>query len=273
MEATFWTLLGAVAVLVLISVVGVRAGSKIKTARDFSTGSGMGVPMVAGSLIGTLVGGASTIGTAQLAFTYGLSAWWFTLGGGIGLAIMAAFFVGPLRRSGLVTLPQILTKEYGKPVATTAALLMSVGTFISIVSQLLSGAALITSVWNMPTLWAVALAAALMVVYVLFGGAWGAGMVGIVKTVLLYVVTLICGVTAVSLAGGFSVFTESLPADQYFNLFARGLWKDGGAGASLIFGVLTTQAYFLPMVSAGSEKTAKNGALLAGARKTVKPKI
>ena len=138
MEASFWTAVGALAVLALITVVGIRAGSKIKSAKDFTTGSGMGVPMVAGSLIGTLVGGASTIGTAQLAFTYGLSAWWFTLGGGIGLAIMAAWFVGPLRRSGLSTLPQILTKEYGKQVATAAALLMSIGTFISIVSQLLS---------------------------------------------------------------------------------------------------------------------------------------
>ena len=264
MEASIWTAVGALAVLALITVVGVRAGGKIKSAKDFNTGSGMGVPMVAGSLIGTLVGGASTIGTAQLAFTYGLSAWWFTLGGGIGLAIMALWFVGPLRRSGLSTLPQILTKEFGKNVATAAALLMSIGTFISIVSQLLSGAALVTSVWPMPTLWAVALTAVLMVVYVFFGGAWGAGMVGIVKTILLYVVTLICGVTAVSLAGGFSVFSQTLPAEQYFNLFARGLWKDGGAGASLIFGVLTTQAYFLPMVSAKDEKTAKNGALLGG---------
>ena len=264
MEASIWTAVGALAVLALITVVGVRAGGKIKSAKDFNTGSGMGVPMVAGSLIGTLVGGASTIGTAQLAFTYGLSAWWFTLGGGIGLAIMAAWFVGPLRRSGLSTLPQILTKEYGKQVATAAALLMSIGTFISIVSQLLSGAALVTSVWPMSTVWAVILTAALMVVYVFFGGAWGAGMVGIVKTILLYAVTLICGITAVSLAGGFSVFTEALPAEQYFHLFARGLWKDGGAGASLVFGVLTTQAYFLPMVSAKDEKTAKNGALLGG---------
>ena len=264
MNISIWAAVGTLAVLVLISMVGVRAGGKVKTAKDFTTGSGMGAPMVAGSLIGTLVGGASTIGTAQLAFTYGLSAWWFTLGGGIGLAIMAAWFVGPLRRSGLTTLPQILTKEYGKKVATAAALLMSIGTFISIVSQLLSGAALITSVWAMPTGWAVAATAVLMVVYVLFGGAWGAGMVGMVKTVLLYVVTLICGITAVSLAGGFSVFAQNLPAEQYFNLFARGVWKDGGAGASLVFGVLTTQAYFLPMVSAKNEKTAKNGALLGG---------
>jgi len=257
-------LLGMLAVLALISVVGVRAGRKIKTAKDFTTGSGMGMPMVAGSLIGTLVGGASTIGTAQLAFTYGMSAWWFTLGGGIGLGIMALWFIGPLRKSGLSTLPQLLTREYGKRIATTAAILISAGTFISIVSQLLSGAALITSVWSMPTALAVAVAAVLMVVYVLFGGAWGAGMVGIVKTVLLYGVTLICGITAIVRAGGLDIFPAQLPAEQYFNLFARGLWKDAGGGASLVFGVLTTQAYFLPIISSKDEKTARGGSLLGG---------
>ena len=177
---------------------------------------------------------------------------------------MTLWFIRPLRNSGLTTLPQILTKEYGKKVATAAAILMSVGTFISIVSQLLSGAALITSLWQMPTLAAVLLTVALMVVYVFFGGAWGAGMVGIVKTVLLYTVTLVCGIAAIWLAGGLETFTNALPKEQYFNLFARGIWKDAGAGASLIFGVLTTQAYFLPILSAKSEKVAKKGCLLGG---------
>lgn len=264
MEATIFTALGAVLVLALITFVGVRAGKNVKNASDFTTGSGMGSLMVAGSLIGTLVGGASTIGTAQLAFTYGLSAWWFTLGGGLGLLVMTLWFIRPLRESGLSTLPQILTKEYGKKVATAAAILMSVGTFISIVSQLLSGAALITSLWQFPTAAAVLLTVVLMLVYVFFGGAWGAGMVGIVKTVLLYAVTLVCGIAAIALAGGLDAFTAALPREQYFNLFARGAWKDGGAGASLIFGVLTTQAYFLPILSAKNEKIAKKGAIFGG---------
>ena len=262
MELSTFTVLGMLAVLALISYVGIRAGGKIKTAKDFTTGSGMGTSMVAGSLIGTLVGGASTIGTAQLAFTYGLSAWWFTMGGGLGLFFMAIFFVRPLRKSGLSTLPQILTREYGKPIATTAAILMSVGTFISIVSQLLSGAALITSLWPMEVVWAVIMAAILMIVYVLFGGAWGAGMVGMVKTVLMYAITLVCGITAIAKAGGLEAF--DLPAQQYFNFFARGVWKDGGACASLVFGVLTTQAYFLPIISAKDEKTAINGSVWGG---------
>ena len=258
------TLLGAAATLALICLVGVLAGKKVSGGKDFTTGSNMGVSMIAGSLVGTLVGGASTIGTAQLAFTYGFSAWWFSLGGGIGLLVMAAFFAKPLYHSGHSTIPQILTAEYGKTTATTAAILMSVGTFISILSQLLSGVALISTVYPLPTAAAIFAVVALMLVYVIFGGAWGAGMVGIVKTVLLYVATIVCGVVSLQLAGGLGSFTSQLPQEQYFNLFARGYLKDGGAGASLLFGVLTTQSYILPIVSAKNLKISRGGAALGG---------
>ena len=269
MYLSFLTVLGMAATLALISIVGIYAGKKVRSAQDFTSGSNLGVSMIAGSLVGTLVGGASTIGTAQLAFNYGFSAWWFSLGGGIGLLIMAAFFAKPLHGSALVTLPQILTREYGKKVATAAAILMSVGTFMSIVSQLLSGVALVTSLYPFPTVAAMALVVVMMVVYVVFGGAWGAGMVGIVKTVLLYVATFVCGIVSLKLAGGLNTFTEVLPAERYFNLFARGYWKDGGAGASLIFGVLTTQSYILPIVSAKNLRISRAGAALGGVLTTV----
>ena len=269
MELSVLSVLGMLATLALITGVGIYAGKKVKNGQDFVSGGNMGVSMIAGSLVGTLVGGASTIGTAQLAFNYGFSAWWFSLGGGIGLLIMAVFFAKPLYESGLVTMPQMLTREYGKKVATAAAILMSVGTFMSIVSQLLSGVALVTSLYAVPTAAAMAIVVVLMVVYVVFGGAWGTGMVGIVKTVLLYVATFVCGIVSLRLAGGLDVFVETLPADRYFNLFARGYWKDGGAGASLIFGVLTTQSYILPVVSARNLKISRAGTALGGVLTTV----
>lgn len=255
-------LLGAVCVFILITAVGIYAGRKIRSAADFSVGRGMSATVVAGALVGTLVGGASTIGTAQLAFTNGLSAWWYTLGGGIGLCVMAVFFASPLRRNGSATMPQILTKEYGKTTATVAAILMSVGTFISIVSQMISGTALITSVLPVPVIAAAALTAFLMVVYVLFGGAWGAGLVGRVKTVLLYGLTMLCAVIVLCHADSGALL--ELPKEQYFDLFSRGFVVDGGAGLSVVFGVLTTQAYFLPMISAKDLKTSRTGSLLGG---------
>lgn len=260
---TLPTVMGALAALLLVALTGVYAGKKVKNAGDFTGGSKMGTAMIAGSLVGTLVGGASTIGTAQLAFTYGFSAWWFTLGGGIGLFILALLFAGPMYRGGYRTLPQILSKAYGKNIATLAAVLMSVGTFISILSQLLSGQALITSVAPLGKLGALGLTVVLMVIYVIFGGAWGAGMVGIVKTVLLYAATIMCGIMCLTLSGEGGIL-GTLPREQYLNLFARGLWKDGGAGVSLLLGVLTTQAYILPVMSGKTLKTAKAGALLGG---------
>ncbi len=262
---TLFHYLGAALVLILITAVGIYSGRKIKSSSDFSSGGKSGgVLVTTGSLVGTLVGGASTIGTAQLAFNYGFSAWWFTLGGGIGLFALAFIFAKPFYNSGKTTISQILISEYGKKAATWATVLMSVGTFLSIVSQLLSGTALISSISPIGALPSTVITIGLMMAYVVFGGVWGAGMTGIVKTLLLYASTLLCGIVAIRLGGGVNAFYSALPSEQYFNLFARGIWKDGGAGLSLLFGVLTTQAYILPIVSAKNLNTSKRGALLGG---------
>lgn len=255
---------GALLVLAAITAVGLYSGSKVKTAGDFSSGGRKaGAGIVAGSIIGTLVGGASTIGTAQLAFQYGFSAWWFTLGGGIGCLVLTVFFSKPIYNSGVSTLPQIFSRAYGRNAGTAATLLTSVGSFLSIVSQVLSGIALVTSVSAMPPLPATALIVVLMLCYVVFGGVWGAGYVGIAKTILLNVAVGGCGFLALTLQGGLTAFTTALPQAQYFNLFARGIAVDGGAGLSLVLGILTTQAYIQAMMSARTLRLSRAGTLIS----------
>lgn len=256
--------LGAAIILILIAGVGVYSGKQVKSASDFATGGrSAGAGIVAGTIIGTLVGGASTIGTSQLAFNFGFSAWWFTLGGGIGVLIMALFLAKPLYESGISTLPQLISREYGGKCATTATLLTSVGSFLSIVSQVLSGITLITSVSALGNGISTLLVIALMLCYVIFGGVLGAGMVGIAKTILLYISVGVCGVIAVISQGGLGAFTSALPADQYFSLVARGPAVDLGAGVSLILGVMTTQAYIQAVVSAKTLKHSRNGLFLS----------
>ncbi len=72
--------IGMVVTLLVVVGSGIYAGTKVKDEKDFSGAARKaGSAVVAGTIMGTLVGGASTIGTAQLAFRYGLDAWWFTL--------------------------------------------------------------------------------------------------------------------------------------------------------------------------------------------------
>ena len=255
---------GAVLILLLITLLGWYSGTWVKTANDFIAGGRKaGAGIVAGSIIGTLVGGSSTIGTAQLAFTWGLSAWWFTLGSGIACLILGFFYAKPLRESGVDTMPQLLHREYGQKVATTAALLTSMGNFLSVVAQVLSSVALVTSISIMPAPVVTVITCLLMIAYVIFGGIWGAGIVGAAKTMLLALSVGVCGLTALYWQGGLALFIEALPAEHFTSLIARGAPKDLGVGLSMLMGVLTTQAYFQAIVSARTLNLAKGGALIS----------
>ena len=142
------------------------------------------------------------MGTAQLAFSYGLSAWWFTLGAALGGAVLAIFYAGPLRRSGCSTLLELVRKQYGRKVETVGSLLFLLGIFISIVAQVLTSGAMIGSLFNLSTLWSLIVGAVLIMLFVLSGGIRSAGAGGIVKLIMLYCGSVITGIVVWRLAGG-----------------------------------------------------------------------
>lgn len=258
-------IVGLAATLLVIVGLSIWSGMNKKGGQ-----SKIGLPVVSGVIIGTLVGGSSTVGTAQLAFNYGMSAWWFTLGGGISCLILALVYAVPLRRSGCPTLVGMIQKEYGSSAGMLASILSSVGTFINIISQLISATAVIAVLF--PTLGigiSVIIAAIFMVLYVVFGGTKGAGMVGIVKTILLYVAMMACGIMVLYMVGGLSSFTgmvrgiDNPEGINFFSLLARGAGADVGACLSLILGVLTTQTYAQAVLTAKSDRAGRGGALLS----------
>jgi solute:Na+ symporter, SSS family len=94
------------ATIFVVLGVGIYAARSVSSAEGYTLGGrSAGTAMLAGSLAGTMVGGGATIGTAQLAASVGLSAWWFTLGSGISFILMGIFYARPLRRTNLETIP------------------------------------------------------------------------------------------------------------------------------------------------------------------------
>lgn len=262
--------MNAPVIIGLAATLIVIVGLSIWSGRKGGAQSSSSAPVVAGVIMGTLVGGSSTVGTAQLAYQYGMSAWWFTLGGGIACLILALVYAIPLRRSGCPTLVGMIRKEFGPTTGMLASVLSAVGTFINIISQLISATAVIAVVIpGLSIVLSVIIAAVFMVLYVVFGGTRGAGMVGMVKTVLLYVATIACGVMVLSMAGGLHSFTQLVrdidnpEGIRFFSLFARGVGTDAGACLSLILGVVTTQTYAQGVLSGKSDRAGRNGALLS----------
>lgn len=279
----FRQLLGMVFVLLLIAGVGLYSGKKVKTAADFTTAGGKtGWLMVCGTIMGSLVGGHSTLGTAQLAFSYGISAWWFTIGSGSGCLILALLYTKRLRGSASTTLIQTVSAEYGPVAGTVASLLSSLGMLISVVAQMVAAVALVSAVMPLSAAAVAVLCVALMALYVIFGGVWGAGMGGIVKLTLLYFSAIAGSVLVLHAFGGLAPVSAQLTAllagtplgeiggirtpaglsSHFFRLVARGFTKDIGSGLSLLLGVLSTQIYAQAVLSAKSDREGVKGALL-----------
>lgn len=262
--------MNALTIVGILISTGLIAGLAILTGRSKggSERKDNSAPVVAGIIMGTLVGGSSTVGTAQLAYNYGMSAWWFTLGAGIGVLFLGIFYILPLRRQNCSTLVEMIEHEYGRTAGFTASLLNSLGTFINILSQLLAASAVILVVWpGLNIVSTVIFAALFMVLYVAFGGTKGAGKVGILKMSLLYLSMIACGILVLREMNGVGNLIDlagRLSAEDgrnYFSIFCRGFREDIGSCLSLIFGVLTTQTYAQGVLYAKSDSAARRGAL------------
>lgn len=279
MSISIYHILGILLSIILIETVGILSSKKVKTADDFSRAGGKaGTWVVCGTIMGTLIGGQSTVGTAQLAFTYGISAWWFTIGAALGCVILAIGYVIPLRRSDCTTLLEVVSKEYGKKTEVLGSVLCSLGMFVSIVAQILSASALLMTLLPIKFYLAAAISCLIMMMYVVFGGLWSAGIGGIVKLILLCISTLAGGIIVLSLTDGYHGLVSAIEdiyaslvethgrvsvEGRYNNIFARGAAKDIGSCISVILGVLATQSYAQGIWAAKTDSVARKGALIS----------
>lgn len=275
-------IIGILLTVGLLLAVSVMAGRRVKDERSFTTGGTSSSWLVCGALMSTLVSGQSTIGTAQLAFTFGVSAWWFTIGAALGALLLALFYTRTLRNSGCVTLSEIIRNAYGPIAERVGSVLCLLGIFISIVAQVLSTSAMMTSLFKIAFGVSAALSGVLIMGFVLFGGIRSAGLGGIIKLVLLYISSIAAGgvvwylgkgpvhlvgdITHLMIDSGMGAVSDLTDVSEvhqrYGNMLARGAVKDLGGCLSLALGVLSTQTYAQCIWSGRTDGAARRGGLL-----------
>ncbi|MFX4262694.1 sodium:solute symporter family protein [Pelotomaculum propionicicum] len=252
-------------VMVLMTLAGIYSARFIRTASDFSMGGGkIGSSLVGGFLIGAFIGGTSTVGTAQTAYQHGISAIWFTLGGGLGCIILALFLAKPMRARSVETIPQFLAGTYGEQVRPWVAIYTSVGMFIQVAAQGLAAVPILTSIFPVSSQVAAVVFTLALITYIMFGGLWGASLVGFIKLILIYAALFIAGYIVYNMSGGVSGFRYSFPDGSWLSLFPQGVGKELASGFSVIVGLISTQTYLQPVFAARDTTSARRGLLLAG---------
>lgn len=245
--------------IVIVFGGGLWAARSIRSAESFSVGGrAASAPLVTGALAGTAIGGGATVGTAQLAYSIGIAAWWFTIGTGLTMLFLGLFYARPLRQSALVTVSEFLSRHYGSAATILVSLASSLGTFFSIVASVLPGIGIISSVFSISSYAADLLLTLLVSCYIFFGGMKSASVSGILKMLVIYPSLLIAGFLAYQGIGEISLVPEGA-----FDLFSIGYGNVLTNLLSLLVGMLTGQAYIQAMFSASTPRAASFGAILA----------
>ncbi|ABO49867.1 Na+/solute symporter [Desulforamulus reducens MI-1] len=251
--------------LAITTAVGVYSLRFVRTASDFNVG-GRQLPwlLVTGSLVGSFIGGTSTVGTAQVAYQYGISGIYFTLGAGLGCLVMGLFLAKPMRQAEVDTIPQFLGKHYGRGVIHWSSTYTTIGIFIQVVAQILSAAPLLMAMLPISFMEAAGLSAGLIVVYILFGGFWGASLVGLFKTLLICGSLGVAGIMSYQMSGGFMGLTQQLPIFAWLTPFPAGVGKELASIFSVVIGFISTQTYMQAIFAGKDVPSSRKGVLLAG---------
>lgn len=264
MELTDVHLSSLVITIIVVIGSGIYSARTIKSAEGYSLGGrSSGVTLIAGSIAGTAIGGGATVGTAQLAYSLGLSAWWFTLGSGIGFILMGLFYARPLRSTGLETIPQYLVLNYGKMAGPLSSVIASIGILFSAVASCLPGIQIIAAIFNITSWTAAMILIILVAAYVFFGGMKGAGISGIIKLIIIWITLFAAGGTAFFALQDMPDLESVFPSYPWFSLFGNGIWSGLGNLGSLIVGIICTQTYIQAIFSASDSRTAAVGAFAA----------
>lgn len=147
-----------------------QAKAKKQSNDDFLMASkSLGPVVLAGTLFAANTGGASTTGIATNVHTYGLSACWYVVAAGIGFVLVS--FIAPyFRKAQANTVPEIISKRYGKASHIFTAFTSIAALFMATGAQIIATASIINVVTGVSFQTAAIITTVVVILYTMVGG-------------------------------------------------------------------------------------------------------
>ena len=216
MELQIVPLIIVAAYLVGMLLVGFIVGKlKIKDSSDYMlAGRRMGLFMVAFSLSANNIGGGSTTGLAQKAFTdWGMSAIWYVLAASVAM-IPLAYFAPKIRKAMAVTIPEVVGRRFGKPSSTFTAVLGIISLFCLTSSQIAASGTVVSTLTGIPLNVALVIAGLVVILYTTFGGMIADQVSDLVQFIVILVGLAVATPFVIKGCGGWEAISAALPGEQ-----------------------------------------------------------
>jgi SSS family solute:Na+ symporter len=239
MQANYLALAIVVAYMAGLGLLTSIVQRSVTTATTFTSGTtGSGVPavLVGLMLMSEFIGTSASVGTAQEAYVFGISAAWNIIALGVGFLFYAWFLAGKYKASGHNTISAVFADVYGPSTKIATSLVMIFALQIVAVAIYAGGGAILSVLLAVDRTLATVICGIIAVLYVFVGGMRSVVYTNVIHSLMKYIgigVALYFGLTRV---GGLAELQARLPA-QMFSWTNVGLsqifaWFIAGVGAT-----------------------------------------
>lgn len=231
-------------------------------------GRKLSTPLVAVTITGVAIGGASTIGVSEQAYSFGLAAGWYNVAWAAGAIIMGLVAAGKYRALNVSTVPEMFERFYDTKGRIACVIGQIIIQLVATSLQYVAGGAILASM--LPEIFTFKtgmITSALVFIGITFiGGMWSAGLSNLLNVSLIYVGITIAAITTISSQGGLRAISLKLPQEVPYLHPVNGL---GWIAIASWLVVMITQSLSMQYsvqisCSAKDEKSARNGFIIGG---------
>ena len=267
MEGSYWAIAIIAAYIIITTVVGSWSVKYTKDTTAFMSAKNLMGPIVVGILLmSEFIATGSTLGTAESAFSKGISASWNVIS--LGLAfILYGFFIAPqFQASGQYTISGVLAQKYGTGTRTVVSMIMIYALVVVNVAAFTGGGVIIATLLGVSIQTGVLIIGLASILNVTLGGIRGVGIANLIHMFFKFVsLVLIAGFGWHMLGKN----PEAVARIEQHHLFS---WA-GGVGMSTLISwtfanigaIFATQYVIQSISSLASRQEARKASFIASA--------
>jgi SSS family solute:Na+ symporter len=219
MQTNYLALAIVIAYMASLGVLTTVVQRSVTTTTTFTAGtsghSGVPAVLVGLMLMSEFIGTSASVGTAQEAYRFGISASWNIIALGAGFLFYAYFLAGKYKESGHNTISAVFADVYGPQTKIATSLVMIFALQIVAVAMYAGGGAILSALLAVDRTLATVICGVVAVLYVFMGGMRSVVYTNVIHSLVKYIgigVALYFGLTKV---GGFGELQARLPSEMF----------------------------------------------------------
>jgi SSS family solute:Na+ symporter len=219
MQINFLALAIVIGYMVSLGLLTTVVQRSVTTTTTFTSGtsghSGVPAVLVGLMLMSEFIGTSASVGTAQEAYRFGISASWNIIALGAGFLLYAYFLAGKYKEAGHNTISAVFADVYGPQTKIATSLVMIFALQIVAVALYAGGGAILSALLAVDRTLATVICGIVAVFYVFMGGMKSVVYTNVIHSLMKYIgigVALYFGLTKV---GGFQELQARLPSEMF----------------------------------------------------------